>query len=264
MKKVYKLLTELSSRKTIAKGVGAFSKSTLSRPFIKHFARTYNINPAEAEHDIHQYRTLNEFFTRKLQSSARPIASDSNVLISPVDAMITAMGKIEDGTLYNVKGQDYTISSLLNESPRTYHYKNGFYFVLYLSPSDYHRIHCPASGKLIEKDHIKGKVYPVHDFAMKNMNQVLSKNERIISYVEHEYGEMCVVKVGAMNVSSIQHVRNVNDTLTTGEELAYFEFGSTVVLLTQHDIFKVDSALHIGSKVKMGEKLGHLHPIKSR
>ncbi|MEX2460174.1 MAG: archaetidylserine decarboxylase [Paenibacillaceae bacterium] len=259
VKPFFRLLTELSSRKSISRITGKFAKSAMSRSLIPWFAKTYRIRLEDAEKQWHEYRTLNDFFTRKLKLSLRPIAPGAETLASPVDAAITGMGPIQSGQLLNIKGQNYTIGQLLNQSPRIVNYTDGFYFVLYLSPTDYHRIHTPISGKIIEKEHISGKVYPVNEFGLRHMRTVLSRNERLVTYIQHEFGELAVVKVGAMNVSSIQYVNPLLETLNKGDELAYFEFGSTVVLLLENHTFTSKPDLRVGSKVRMGEALGLLH-----
>ncbi|TVY08942.1 archaetidylserine decarboxylase [Paenibacillus cremeus] len=253
---LFRLLTELSSRKTVSKLTGAFAKSKASRALIPRFAKTYGIRIEDAEKAVHEYASLNDFFTRRLKSGLRPIDLTTETMVSPVDALITGMGPIKEGLIVNVKGQDYTIEELLNHSPRMINYTNGFYYVLYLSPTDYHRIHSPVDGTIVEKEHVAGKVYPVNDFGLKHMKRVLSRNERLITYVQHEAGEVAVVKVGALNVSSIQYVSPLPDQLERGGELAYFEFGSTVVLLTETGTFESRKDLLVGSKVKMGEALG--------
>lgn len=116
--------------------MGRFSHSELSRLLIPSFAKSYGIPLHEAEKEIKEYRTLNEFFTRKLKPDMRPVHPLPEGLISPVDALITAMGKIDSGTILNVKGQDYSLAELLNYSPRTETYNHGYFFVLYLSPID--------------------------------------------------------------------------------------------------------------------------------
>jgi len=191
----------------------------------------------------------------------RMIDTDQQVLVSPVDALITGAGPIHAGTILNVKGQDYTVDELLNRSPRTENYKDGYYVVLYLSPTDYHRIHTPVEGTIVEREHVLGKVYPVNDFGLHHMPRVLSRNERLITYIRHAAGETAVVKVGAMNVSSIKYVNERQDQVEKGEELAYFEFGSTVVLLTEDDTFVPREDLKPGLKVRMGEKLGTLKEV---
>lgn len=258
-KRLFRLLTELSSRKAISRATGAFAKSKASRRLIPWFAKTYGIRVEEAEQPVSNYGSLNEFFTRRLKPGLRPVDAAPNALVSPVDALITGMGPVRQGLLLQVKGQDYTVEELLNQSPRTVNYKDGFFFVLYLSPTDYHRIHSPVSGKILEKEHIPGKVYPVNDFGLTHMKRVLSRNERLVTYIRHEFGEVAVAKVGALNVSSIQYVTPLPDQLERGGELAYFEFGSTVVLLTENGTFEPKHGLAVGSKVRMGEALGSLH-----
>ncbi|WP_171056151.1 archaetidylserine decarboxylase [Paenibacillus sinopodophylli] len=259
MKWLLRSMTELSSRKWISRITGKLAQSTVSRRFISRFAAAYGIKTEEAEKPLSQYKTLNEFFTRRLKPGLRPIHDGASSLVSPVDALITGAGDINSGTIVNVKGQNYTIDELLNQSPRTANYMNGYYLVLYLSPTDYHRIHTPVRGRVVEREHIPGKVYPVNDFGLRHMRRVLSRNERLITYMKHEAGEAAVVKVGAMNVSSIQYVLPLQEEMLKGDELAYFEFGSTVVLLLEDGSFKPRESGLLGTKVRMGELLGTLH-----
>lgn len=258
-KRFFRLLTELSSRKGISRMAGSLATSRASRRLIPWFARTYGIPVEEAEKELHEYATLNDFFTRRLKQGQRPLDPTEHALLSPVDALITGMGPIEQGQLLSVKGQDYTVKELLDQSPRTVNYKDGTYIVLYLSPRDYHRIHAPASGRILEKDAIPGKVYPVNDFGLRHMTRVLSRNVRLVTYLHTDYGEIAVVKVGAMNVSGIHYVDPLPGTLTAGDELAYFQFGSTVVLLMENGILDFRPDLMVGKKVRMGELLGTLH-----
>lgn len=251
-------MTELSSRKWISRLTGRFAQSRGSRLFINRFASMYGIKVEEAEKPLHQYSTLNEFFTRRLKPGSRIVHAEPGMIVSPVDALITGSGPIKSGTIVNVKGQDYTIEELLNRSPRVENYGEGYYIVLYLSPTDYHRIHTPVDGRILEREHIPGKVYPVNDFGLRRMRRVLSRNERLITYIKHDSGEVAVVKVGAMNVSSIRYTEPLQNTAVKGSELAYFEFGSTVVLLMEDDTFVPRSDLQSGLKVKMGEQLGKL------
>lgn len=261
---MFRLLTELSSRKWISRTAGAMAKSKWSRRLIPRFARLYGIQVQEAEKGIDEYETLNDFFTRRLKPGSRPLHPGEDTVVSPVDARITAMGDIKDGILLNVKGQDYTLSDLLGGSPRAVCYEQGYYFVLYLSPTDYHRIHSPLTGKIVEKDAIAGRVYPVHDQGLTYMRGVLARNERVVTYIRHANGEAAVVKVGAMNVAGIRYVEELGDSVSRGDELAYFEFGSTVVLLLDGKSFVPKFELNAGDKVRMGEALGTMRgkPVK--
>jgi len=254
----FRLMTELSARKWVSRMAGRFAKSGMSRHLIPRFARMYGIDPLEAEMTMEQYPSLNAFFTRRLKPGLRPVDPDPDAVTSPVDARITGIGLAEDGVLLNVKGQDYGVEELLNGSPRAVNYRNGFYFVLYLSPSDYHRIHSPVSGTIVEKERVPGKVYPVNEFGLRHMKKTLSRNERLITYIRHDRGEAALVKVGALNVSGIRYAETLGDRVEKGEELAVFEFGSTVVLLLEQGTFRVRPDLMVNSRVKMGEALGTL------
>lgn len=258
-KRLFRLFTELTSCKSVSRITGKFAKSGASRRLIPWFVRTYGISVEEAEKAVAEYGSLNEFFTRRLKAGARPIDPADNALVSPVDALIMDMGTVQEGTILGIKGQRYTIEELLNRCPRAVNYRNGFYIVLYLSPADYHRIHSPVQGKVLESEHVKGKVYPVREKSLTYVRQVLSRNERLITYIRHPYGELAVVKVGALNVSSIQYTGQMPRELERGEEFAYFEFGSTVILLMENGTFQAKTGLAAGTKVRMGERLGMLH-----
>src|SRR4051794_5132511 len=108
-KPFFRLLTELSSRKWVSQVTGAIARSKISRLFIPRFAQTYGISIEDAEKHIKEYKSLNDFFTRRLKPGLRPIHEDTTRVVSPVDAMITGIGDIKEGLIVNVKGQDYTI-----------------------------------------------------------------------------------------------------------------------------------------------------------
>jgi len=254
----FRLMTELSSRKWVSRAAGKFANSAFSRRLIPRFARMYGIDPTEAELAMDQYPSLNAFFTRRLKPGLRPVDPDADTATSPVDGRISGIGTVKDGTLLNVKGQDYAVEALLNGSPRAVNYRNGFFIIIYLSPSDYHRIHSPVTGTIVEKEHVPGRVYPVNEFGMRHMKRTLSRNERVITYIRHDRGEAAVVKVGAMNVSSIRYADGLGSRIAKGDELAMFEFGSTVVLLFEQGTFRPRPDLMLNSKVRMGEAIGVL------
>jgi len=126
-----------------------------------------------------------------------------------------------------------------------------------LSPADYHRVHSPVTGTIIGKTHIPGKTYPVNEFGLKTTRKALSRNERLITYIMHRHGIVSLIKVGAMNVSSIRYTEPLSPHLNRGDELAYFEFGSTVVLLVENESFEFVHELCEGARVRVGEPLGY-------
>ena len=258
--KLLQYMTELGSHKWASQLVGLFSKSRASRLIIPYFIKKYRVQTEEAEKNWKEYRSLNTFFTRRLKPGARSLHNDVDSLISPVDGTVTWAGTFEEGTLLNVKGQNYSIADLLQNDHRLQKYVHGYAYVLYLGPRDYHRIHAPVTGHLVQSDHLPGRVYPVNDFGLTHMRSVLSRNERLISYVAHRSGEIALIKVGAMNVSSIRYTDLTRHEWNKGDELAYFEFGSTVVLVMENDTFRPSPTIAVGQSIQMGECLGWIHP----
>jgi phosphatidylserine decarboxylase len=260
---VFRLLTELTSRPTIARLAGSFAKSGASKKLIAKFASMYNISLEEAEHEVSRYASLNDFFIRRLKPGVRTIDPQPHSVVSPVDGTVADSGDITRDRTFLVKGQSYTVDDLLNGSPHASRYGNGCFAVIYLSPSNYHRIHAPVDAKVIEFDRIPGAVYPVNDPSMRLMKRVLSRNTRLVTYLQHESGTIALVKVGAMNVGSIKYAAGdtMPEFVAKGEELAYFEFGSTVVLLWERGSFLPADRLRPGATVHMGEKIGEIDVV---
>lgn len=132
--------------------------------------------------------------------------------------------------------------------------------ILYLSPSHYHRIHSPVNGIVTKQWTLGSKSYPVNKLGLKYGVRTLAKNFRVITEVKTDFGHVSIVKVGAMFVNSIETTHKGSE-LEKGGEMAYFSFGSTVVLLFEKDIFQVDSTLQTPKEIKVGEKIGILREI---
>ena len=240
---------------------------------IRLFSKAFGVKLDEAVNpDPKSYKTFNDFFTRSIRKELRPIAK--NKIISPVDGRISQFGKINNGSLLQAKGVSYSLNQLLgNNQKRTEKYLDGQFITIYLSPKDYHRIHMPCTGKLIEQTHIPGRLFSVAKHTVMTIKGIFARNERVIASFETEYGPMAMILVGAINVSVIETVwcglitppkgetvtsknySNKEITLEKGEEMGRFNMGSTVILLFPKDSPKFLSDLSIDQTVKMGEAL---------
>ncbi len=232
-----------------------FSRSTASRRLIPGFARVYQINQEEMEKEIGEYGSLHDFFIRRLKPGRRIADQDPRALVSPVDAVLEDVGPIENGHLFQVKGKTYSVSEMLGSEEAAEGYMGGTYMVLYLSPTNYHRIHSPVTGSILKQWVLGKRSYPVNKLGLKYGREPLSKNYRMISEMGFDGGKLALIKVGAMFVNSIETVHK-GDTLEKGEEMAYFSFGSTIVLLLPAGSVKLDEGLAVPKAVKVGERLG--------
>ena len=94
-------------------------KNNFTRWFVKH----YQVNLSEAKiENIDDFTHFNDFFTRSLKSSLRPISSSK--LISPVDGVVSQSGKIDDMQILQAKGRQYSIAELLADKASK-SFKNG-------------------------------------------------------------------------------------------------------------------------------------------
>ncbi|TAN24038.1 MAG: phosphatidylserine decarboxylase [Acidobacteria bacterium] len=251
---------------------GRVARTPASRWLIPGFAHHYRIPRDEAVIPVGGFASLQQFFCRSLRPELRPIASDPGVLVSPADGLITAGGSIVAGELLQAKGHTYSIGELLGDAARAEAFLGGCYATIYLAPADYHRVHAPAAGDLVEARYIPGARWSVSPRTAERVPRLFAQNERLISYLDTALGPVAVVMVGACLVGAIRvnydplwnagpgpHVadrRRYDPALafTRGQELARFEFGSTVILLAAPEL-GASLCASSGTRVLMGAPL---------
>ncbi|MEH7414051.1 phosphatidylserine decarboxylase [Neobacillus drentensis] len=254
---IYRILIELTNGKWSSVILKKFARSPVSRFVVPSFARIYQINLEEMEKGLSEYPTLHDLFVRTLKKEARNIDFHTDTVVSPVDAVLEDVGMIKETSDIMVKGKTYSIGEMLGDPAILTKYLNGTYMILYLSPSHYHRIHSPVNGTVTKQWELGSKSYPVNKWGLKYGRRTLSKNYRVITEVKTNYGHAAIVKVGAMFVNSIETTHKGSE-LEKGGEMAYFSFGSTVVLLFEKGSFQMDKSLHTPQELKVGERLGIL------
>ncbi len=254
-KTLLKYFVELTGHPISSSLLKKFATSNISKPLVKPFSKTFHINESEMKLPITAYPSLHSFFTRELNEQARKIDERSTMLTSPVDGIINGFGKISKDQTFLIKNHLYDLNSVIGNPTIANLYLDGYYFILYLSPSHYHRIHAPINGKLVTQYTLGGKSYPVNNTGLKWGNQPFSTNFRSISNYETDHGKVAVVKVGALNINSIVTHQHVGDQCLKGQELGYFSFGSTVILFVEKSpTFK--TLVRDQTEVKMGEPIG--------
>lgn len=232
---------------------------------------------AEAEKsDLSAYISFNEFFTRSLKADARPLSAGENDVICPADGVISQLGHIEHGKIFQAKGKDYSVEALLGaDLALAQAFTGGCFATVYLSPRDYHRVHMPVSGRLRKMIYVPGKLFSVNKITSERVDSLFARNERLVCVFDTENGPMALVLVGAMIVAGIEtiwsgHVCPNNDllfevdysdtsspvVLKKGDEMGRFKLGSTVVAVFGAGILDLNPDLVAGSAVNMGQKLG--------
>lgn len=254
----YRSLIELTNGKWTSLALQRFAQSSWSRKLIPSYIRVYGIQMQEVSQTIEQFPTLHDFFIRKIDAQHRPIFEGDLTAISPVDAKVESLGTITRNGTFSVKEKPYTVAEMLGNAEQASQYYGGTYIVFYLSPADYHRIHSPVDGH-VKKQVTRGKKsYPVNQAGLAYGKTPISGNYRQVTHLVCPNLKNCaVISVGAMFVNSIQ-MTNTSRDWKKGEEIGYFTFGSTVVLLFPQDAFQVDPAITPGCRIRVGEKIGSM------
>lgn len=256
--RLYQMLIELTNGKNSSMLLKKITTSPISKKFIRSYSKVYEINIEEVSRNLNSFTSLHDFFTRTLREDARPISKLAQVLVSPVDAKIEAFGAISADTEMIVKNKPYSLVDLLGSEERAKHYSNGQYIVFYLSPADYHRIHSPIDGDVVRQYILGQKSYPVNQLGLTFGKKPISLNYRMISEVLYAPNrQLAFIKVGATFVNSIE-LTNRTMHWTKGEEVGYFSFGSTVVMLFEENAVEYSENVVQGSAIRMGEVFANM------
>jgi phosphatidylserine decarboxylase len=263
----------------VSRVIHAFTRSRNTRiknPFTDWFVDHFKVNMDEAlESDPHAYETFNAFFSRALKPDVRPIVAGEKELACPVDGTVSQARAIEDGRIFQAKGHDYSLEQLLGGSTeRAQPFQDGSFATIYLSPRDYHRIHMPVSGTLREMIHVPGRLFSVNPATTRVIPGLFARNERVVSIFDTEAGPMAMVKVGAVNVGSIETVwagevtppagrvvrswRYKGDeaiTLEKGQEMGRFNMGSTVIVVFGPAAVEWNEDIQPDAPVRLGQLL---------
>lgn len=256
--RIYQSMIELTNGKQSSILLKKLTTSALSKKFIRSYTKVYEINIEEVSKSVENFKSLHEFFTRSLKEGVRPIAEGEKVFASPVDAKIEAFGDIRDSMTLMVKDKPYSLMDLLGSEERAARYQNGKYIVFYLSPADYHRIHSPVNGDVVRQYVLGQKSYPVNQFGLTYGKKPISHNYRMISELAYAQNRhTAFIKVGAMFVNSIK-LTNVTEVWSKGEEVGYFTFGSTVVMLFEEDAIEFCENVASGTAIRMGQAFANM------
>jgi phosphatidylserine decarboxylase len=241
---------------------------------INWFVKRYNVNMMEAANpDTASYKSFNEFFTRPLKASARPLASAAYV--SPVDGAISQCGAIAGDQVFQAKGHSYSTRALVGgDAALAAQFQDGEFATLYLSPRDYHRIHMPCAGSLTRMIYVPGDLFSVNPTTARGVPGLFARNERVVCVFEGVQGPFVMVLVGATIVGSMATVWHgvVNPprpgtvrewtyemgsiTLAQGEEMGRFLLGSTVVMLFPKGVMQFNPDWSPTRPIVMGEGMG--------
>jgi phosphatidylserine decarboxylase len=261
-------------RKGLSRALGSLTSARAPRPVVdaavRAFVRVYDVDLSEVAVPEGGFRTFDEFFTRRLVDGARAVDPDARCIVSPADGRMEDLGTISATGELIVKGQAYTAADLLGDTSAAAAYEGGHYFIVYLSPRDYHRVHAPTCGAVQYVRYVPGTLYPVNRIGTDHIPQLFARNERLAIVQEGSvHGTVTTIMVGAIGVGRIGlsfdeletnrgHEPGVRSYAGSpiprnrGDELGVFHMGSTAIVMTPPEC-KLELVAEPGASVRMGE-----------
>jgi phosphatidylserine decarboxylase len=270
------LLTNRIPRAALTRFMGWFSK--IEQPLVRDLSiacwRLFSdLDLSEAKKTT--FKSLHDCFTRELKPGLRPPDPDPSIVVSPCDAIIGAFGAIAGTELFQVKGAPYSLLDLLGDPALVEAHRNGRFITLRLTSSMYHRFHATFDGRIEQVTFIHGDTWNVNPIALKRIEKLFCKNERAVIRTRLESGEaLTLVPVAAILVASLRlHFLDIvlnaasrgptafscDVTVRKGDELGWFEHGSTIIVLAP-DHFEFCDNVAASARILAGQPLMRRSP----
>jgi len=263
------LLTNRVPRRALTLFMGWFSKlrsPTLAALSIWIWRQFTELDLSDAKKS--RFESLHDCFTRELKPGARTVDTDPAVLVSPVDALVGALGVVESGCVLQAKGMPYGVADLLGSASEAQAFEGGSYLTLRLTSAMYHRFHAPDAVHIEHVRYMSGDTWNVNPIALQRIERLFCRNERARIAMRLPDGTaIAVVPVAAILVASIRlHFLNVllhlrwkgatdmpcDVQVARGQELGWFEHGSTLVIFVPPGF---EPLVKPGQRLRMGQPL---------
>jgi len=265
------LLTNRLPRRLATNFIGWFGKienPIVARSSIALWKLFSDVDLADAAET--RFPSMHACFIRTLKPGARPVVEDVDVIASPCDAIVGAHGRIEGDTVHQIKDAPYRLSELLGDATAAEPFQGGTYITLRLTAGMYHHFHAPHDLTVDQVTYISGDCWNVNPIALKRVERLFCKNERAAIRCRLDDGTpVTLVAVAAVLVASIR--LSFLDTANSlrvggpraipimararkGEEMGYFEHGSTIVMLLPRG-FRLAEGIETGTRIYMGQAL---------
>jgi phosphatidylserine decarboxylase len=252
---------------------------SLTKVFIAAWSLFDDLRLEEAT--TREFDSVRDCFVRELREDARTIDPNPCIVTSPCDAVVGAFGAVRAGEAIQAKGFPYSLRDLLGDERIVERHRDGKFITLRLRASMYHRFHAPCDGWIRQVRYISGDTWNVNPVALKRVEKLFCRNERAVLPFELSASGswLTLVPVAAILVASIRlhfipnaldlNYRGATDIVcnvqfSKGQELGYFENGSTIVMFASRD-FEFSPRVVEGSTIRAGEALfTHATPITIR
>ena len=262
-----RLLTDLLfSRRVASRAYGWLHNRSWSRRKIRPFAEKLNVDMRESLRGIDEFASFNDFFTREIDLSGRPIDSDPRTCVAPADGRVLAFSPVRTSDTFVIKGSPFDLAGLLGDKALARRFSGGSVLIVRLYLADYHHFHFPDSGVPAPALAIPGRYYPVSPYSTRPRRSFYAENFRMRTLFDSDhFGRIAMVEIGAFTVGSIRQCYPPGAATAKGAHKGFFEVGgSTVVLVFEKGAIRFDDDLPQNTRsgletyVRLGESVGRV------
>ena len=221
-----------------------------------------------------RFDSLHDCFTRELKPGARTVDPGPDRAREPLRR---DRGRLRYGARHaGVPGQGLPVRDrrTVRRCGGTNRFRGGSYVTLRLTSSMYHRFHAPHDARIEQVDYLSGDTWNVNPIALARVERLFCRNERAVIRMRLDSGghAVALVAVAAILVASIRlhcldvllHLRYrgphrlpCDAPVAKGEELGWFEHGSTIIVFAPEG-FALAPGIEPGASIRMGQALMRL------
>lgn len=276
-------LSELSDwmrRYVVAFGAWMDTPESISEEAVKSYYNSPRYNMGDYIYPEGGWGTFNQFFARNVKPGYRPVAAvnDDHVIVSPADSTHAGQWEVSAESKVNVKGLEWSIEELLEGSAYKDDFAGGIWIHQFLNTVDYHREHACVGGKVLEAREIQGVVYlgvhaePIegdpqgrttikrHQVAEDEAGYQFLQTRGLV-VIQSKIGKVAILPMGMAEVSSIVVTAEAGTTLRKGEEISYFQFGGSDIVVVFERASNVSVTALPGVHYKVGTRIAQAFPV---
>ncbi|KAI0379757.1 putative phosphatidylserine decarboxylase [Hypomontagnella monticulosa] len=222
------------------------------------------------------WKTFNQFFARDFKPGYRTIygLADPTAIISPADCTFSGYWPVDSTSHVTLKGIQWSIIELLQGSHYAHEFRGGVFTHSFLNTFDYHRQHTPVSGRVLEAKVIEGQAYletiTVNENEEGTDGQLVAHRSvdapnspgyqfvqtRGLVVIDSPIGLVAILPIGMAQVSSVIVTAEPGVSLRKGEEISYFQFGGSDIVMVFQEKSRVALTAVNGVHYSMGFQVG--------
>ena len=254
-----RMVLKLLVRPGLSRAVGAFLDSGLSRPLIRPFLRSNQIDLTGIAIPEGGFPSFNACFSRRREET--PFDPEPAHFCSPCDSLLSVV-PIDANSTFQIKHTAYSLEALLEDAALARDFQGGTALIFRLTPAHYHRYHFADGGRILRQVTIPGVLHCVRPIAMEQFPVYIRNSRAYTLYDSEQFGRLVQMEVGALLVGRIVNHPDPG-RFVRGQEKGWFAFGgSTIVVLARKNALLINDCILDGLQgnqeipVRLGQWIG--------